>query len=844
MKKFLSILLILVLMCSMLPAASVSAKERGAESLPASELPLAPNISPEEIGWLDMDPAKETAWTKRGNEQEDNLVFPGPHGEQSAYLRLMDSTIYLGAFLTGKKNQYYCMMVYEGTDLSGEPVAADWGDFVGGKGYDTVLLTLDMGLKPGQYSLVTFTGEVEENYIVPVENTASMTQIYVYDNQVPTPQEFYIAEFETGERVDTIQIPLGYTSVFEIRRNPLPSGIFYPVLFNSVDSFEDRSDGLEVRDAGGFLFLTPQKSGTVVYRLKCGEFTREYTIEICYYADGHHYGEPIPAGTATGDTQGCTLYYCSGCGHVKKEFSPSYDETFEGFQDVPADSWYAQSVRECVKENLFQGVSTTAFAPDRSMTRAMLVTVLWRYEGQPTGTDAGFSDVPHGAWYTEAVNWAAQEGIVNGVGKGKFNPNGTITREQLTTILYRYAEGKALDTDISADPSTYPDGGQISSWAEDGFSWALGYELISGVKSGNTVTLRPQGHATRAQVSTILLRLMDKAKKEAIVRPDPSGTLYSGEVQTQEGVDLTWTIGEDGLLQIGGIVPESWKPDQWKLPWYPYREQITAVEFLPGIEYVWIAAFSSYPNLQRVKLAPTVKAVEDSAFYKCIMLKEVQLSEGLQAIDRAAFQSCSALESVDLPDSLLHIGTSAFAGCLVLQNPTFPENLKTIGDSAFKLCRKLMEVTLPNSVQEMGKGVFADCSALQKVVLPMGLSQLKGETFMKCSSLTDVTLPLALESMKGGEFYACSSLTELSFFTMFEKMYTGAFTACTSLKTLYFFGYSLNIFYLNDTDLPYYSSRAFGPDEGVVVYGIPGSEVESISKNEPCVFKDITEILT
>lgn len=138
------------------------------------------------------------------------------------------------------------------------------------------------------------------------------------------------------------------------------------------------------------------------------------------------------------------------------------------------------------------------------------MTVLWRLDGEnaPNGM-ADFTDVSPGSWYAEAVAWASENGIVNGVGKGRFNPDGSVTREQMATILCRYAESKGIDTNRQADLSSYPDEEQISSYARDAMAWANAAELINGNKIDNTVFLQPKGNATRAQVATILIRYIN-----------------------------------------------------------------------------------------------------------------------------------------------------------------------------------------------------------------------------------------------------------------------------------------------------------------------------------------------
>ena len=141
------------------------------------------------------------------------------------------------------------------------------------------------------------------------------------------------------------------------------------------------------------------------------------------------------------------------------------------------------------------------------MTRAMLVTVLWRYEGSPKEGTNTFTDVSakDGSWYIDAVAWAAENGIVGGVGDNRFDPNGNITREQMATILYRYSERKGIDTSKQGSFSGFPDAGKVSSYAKTALQWTV----AEGIIGGSDGKLLPQGNATRAQVATILMRFIE-----------------------------------------------------------------------------------------------------------------------------------------------------------------------------------------------------------------------------------------------------------------------------------------------------------------------------------------------
>ena len=181
------------------------------------------------------------------------------------------------------------------------------------------------------------------------------------------------------------------------------------------------------------------------------------------------------------------------------------------FVDVNTKEWYHPYVDYAVTHGLFGGTGENTFEPETAMTRAMLVTVLWRYEGQPKGYENTFVDVnaKSGSWYIDAVAWAAANNIVGGIGNGKFDPEGKITREQMATILFRYANWKGIDTSKRGDLNTFPDGGKTASWAKEAMQWTVAEKIIGGSDG----KLLPQGSATRAQVATILMRFIENIVK-------------------------------------------------------------------------------------------------------------------------------------------------------------------------------------------------------------------------------------------------------------------------------------------------------------------------------------------
>lgn len=180
------------------------------------------------------------------------------------------------------------------------------------------------------------------------------------------------------------------------------------------------------------------------------------------------------------------------------------------FPDVKGH-WAEQSIGFCVNRKLFTGVASGRFAPETTMNRAMFVTVLSRMSGENiSGFPNSFSDVPNNAWYTQPCAWGSAAGIVSGVGNGEFNPEGSVTREQMAVFLYRFAELYGLD-DGSYDKAvlySYKDRTEVSPWAKDAMAWAVDGGLITG-RSGNT--LSPRESAKRCEVATIISRFVNNS---------------------------------------------------------------------------------------------------------------------------------------------------------------------------------------------------------------------------------------------------------------------------------------------------------------------------------------------
>lgn len=191
-----------------------------------------------------------------------------------------------------------------------------------------------------------------------------------------------------------------------------------------------------------------------------------------------------------------------------KPIPPNQGST-QKFSDVPASFWAAENIGKAAEKNLVAGYEDGTFRPDRNVTRAEFVTMLWRLSGTPAATKAAaFQDVASNAWFAPQVAWAAEKGYVNGKSADTFDPNGAVTRQEAMTILFRTSGGQSggelMFTSIY--DSQFTDSPQIASWAKPALYWAVYKSLVTGT---TPTTLSPTGNATRAQIAVILVRYAD-----------------------------------------------------------------------------------------------------------------------------------------------------------------------------------------------------------------------------------------------------------------------------------------------------------------------------------------------
>ena len=255
--------------------------------------------------------------------------------------------------------------------------------------------------------------------------------------------------------------------------------------------------------------FTPAAAGTytITYTANGQNLTKTVTVTVSSGSSGssssHHSSGTSGSSGSTAQTGSETTQAVA----TPEASQPSPDNLESGQLKDISSHWAKDAIKYTVDKGILKGTGEGTFDPDGSMTRAMIATVLWRMEGSTaTAGTQNFSDVSAEAWYNDAVSWAATNGIASGNGSA-FAPNGNVTREQLAVMLYNYAKHEGLDTTASGSISGYSDRSSVSTWAADAMNWAVGAGMITGESGG---TLNPQGASTRAEVATILMRFIKR----------------------------------------------------------------------------------------------------------------------------------------------------------------------------------------------------------------------------------------------------------------------------------------------------------------------------------------------
>lgn len=389
------------------------------------------------------------------------------------------------------------------SDLGNAPVRIDVDIEINGNEFEV-----------GTYLLVAYLYDFDyREFPVPIHKEPLFDCMYVTPlTVVSTPVACSGTVFTVSDAAGTItpaatelEIEMGAQVYLDIQMNPADAtAMFFCWLFEEDFNGNYNVDNFDLQSAGDDrLLLTAKRCGQSRLRVKWTSGANKaspssYLTVTTPCALCEEIAEVIQERTAT--QPGKLSGPCIGCGFpITQTWSPIFTDTYP-------NEYYAPAVDYCYEQQLFRGTSEDKFSPNMAMSRGMVVTVLYRLAGSPStsGLKNEFTDVAEGQYYADPIKWATANGIVNGMGGGKYQPNTNVTREQLAAILYRYAQFTGMDMTVTGDGlAKFTDRNTVSDYALTPMVWAVDRGLINGV---TTTTLQPRGNALRAQVAAIIYR--------------------------------------------------------------------------------------------------------------------------------------------------------------------------------------------------------------------------------------------------------------------------------------------------------------------------------------------------
>lgn len=403
---------------------------------------------------------------KRGNG--DSIFIPYTDAENQSCV--CGNTFYMQFMLmpNGNNDQYYNIEICDKNDNFIDGV---YDKLITGTEAQVVTLTWPTGSNPaGEYHIYSAVSDTSGNFI---SESVFKTNVYLVKNAIPLKSV-------TVKDTDTDQVVSGWRQM-QLTDDSLWLYLEYNP-YNATGNREKKiqvsqNDVVMVEEWGGFIVVTPIGYGKATVTITVDGISAYFGIEIVDPGDPN---------------------------------DPCY-----GYTDISRSQWYHSAADFVISRGIMGSTQTSklTFEPNTACTRSMIVSILYRLQGSPAVSyEARFPDVPEGQWYTSAVIWTAQNGIVSGYDNGKFGPNDKITREQMAVILKGYSDLKGIDTNKIADLSDFPDCGKVT-WSKPAMRWAVAEGLISGKASGGQTLLDPQGNASRAEVASILMRYIQNILK-------------------------------------------------------------------------------------------------------------------------------------------------------------------------------------------------------------------------------------------------------------------------------------------------------------------------------------------
>ena len=467
------------------------------------------------------------------------------------------------------------------------------------------------------------------------------------------------------------------------------------------------------------------------------------------------------------------------------------------FTDVDMNSWYGDSVQYVYKHQLMSGTSKTTFEPNIVMSRAMVAQILYNQSDRPeiTDGDSGFIDVVEADWFYTAVKWARENGYALGVGSNRFDPNAAVTREQFAQFLYNYIgqpEVQGDDLRKFPDGNSISWSKNAMTWAVQN-KLINGVEKGDGIEI--RPWLMPHDNATRAQAATILKSFYMKViKPENTVASgecgenvswalDKSGVLYiRGMGDMAENHRLDSSPWNEIASKVKTVLIEEGVTSICDQAFFDFTN-MTNITISNQVVSIGRYAFSNCQSLKSIEIPDSVTKIDEGAFSECINLSSVTMPEKITTISAKEFSGCKSLKNFEISNSITAIGGCAFFDCSSLENITIPNSVTAIGRCAFSRCSSLENITIPDSVTELD-GTFFGCEKLSNVQLPSNLINIGEDTFSVCSSLESMKIPNSVTSLGAAAFNECTSLKKIEIPDSVEEIGRYAFAYDDNLSDI------------------------------------------------------------
>ncbi len=753
MKKIIAYVLLACMLVGLLPITAAQAQEK----IPFSVLERAASYS---------DP--ETEFTESFAKRSANSYgYPSPLMEGQEALYGKSTPLRYILFSNGDHGRYLYIYIFKCSldalsdpNFDQDPIAYDsvqfaWDDKI----HEYSCWWDTKGFSTGTYSILSFTVYNGKEII---SDSAMAYEIKVVQTEKPL-KDLTLSDAATDKQLNAFYLKPGETRTFVLGRKPNPTTDNHNMELDFLGgAILKEYHGLVTAEATGLGY------GTATITVGSQKFT--YEIHVCSNDYGHRF-ETTQVRSSGESTYGVVMYSCPDCGYSYTERQQLTTETFRNFIDVPENAWYHEEVKSAVTQGLFNGMSEKYFHPEVSMDRGMLVTALWRYAGKPAAENAvKFNDVWTGDWYYEAVAWASGAGIVNGIGNGEFGPEMVVTREQMATILYRYAGMVGADTSARQSLSGFGDGNEVSSYAVDAIEWAVAEGIIGGSQEGSQLMIMPRGDATRAQVCAIMVRTINN-----VLQAEPYEIELPDCEMKESGIwnSIRWDFYDDGTLVINATEFE----EKWE-KFDHLKEAVKCIKIMPGMTGSFRLG-GNFPNLEKVEMADSVTGVADNAFENCPKLKEIRFSPNLTTLSYRAFADCTALEELELPDTLQYMYSCAFSGCTSLKEVRLPAGLRDVQNGylmmvggTFANCTSLERVYLGTAMDYVPMNMFSGCTGLKEIIFADGINMLYDESFAGCTALTELVLPRQICYLYDISFKDCENLKVVTILNPYLELCT------------------------------------------------------------------------